>query len=107
LDGKEAATDTDDNGLTLDLHEHLLSGETVNARGFSFKVHFASHAEGSFVDVVGQILVDLVVNFGPVDEEPVLYSALHVFHLQRKAFDLLIFRLASSHQLERNSLGLL
>ena len=82
MDGEEAATNSDHNCLSLNLHENFFPSEPVNAWSFSLKVHFTSQAERCFVDVVRQVLVDGVVKFGFVNEKLAFNSALHVLNLE-------------------------
>ena len=107
LDGPVATADPDHNRLALDLHEHLLPGEPVDAGGLPLELHLAAQAERRFVDVVCEVAVDRVVLQRLVDEEFVLNRALHVFHLLLQPFNLLILRLAPTKKLQPNRLGLL
>ena len=61
LNSQESTTDTNDNCLSLDLHEDLLSGESVDTWSFSLEMHFAAQSQRCFIDVVGQILINRIV----------------------------------------------
>ena len=81
LESQEAATNTNHDGLTFNLHKDLLPSESVNTRCLPFKVKLATESQRCFIDVAGKVLIDWVISLRLVKEEFVFDGALHVFHL--------------------------
>ena len=107
LQSQVTATDSNDNCLTLDLHEDLLPCEPVDTWGLPLEVHLGAESQRGFIDVRGKVLVDRVVTHWLVEEKFVFDAALHVFHLDLKSFNLFVFHLASAHELHSDRLRLL
>ena len=95
LNSQESATNSNDNRLSLDLHEDLLSGESIDTWSFSFEMHFAAQSQRCFIDVVGQILINRIVLLWLIDEKFVFNTALYILHLLLETLDLLIFLLTT------------
>ncbi len=68
VDCQEATADANHNSFTFNFHENLLSGKAINARRLSLEMHLAPQAQGSLVDIAGQISVDTVFLDRFVDE---------------------------------------
>ena len=107
LNSQESSSNTDNDSFTLNLHEDLFPGKSVYSRSLSLEMHLASQSQRSFIDIVGQVLINWVVLERLVEEETIFDATLDVIHLLLLAFDLFVFLLTALKQLNRNRLGLL
>ena len=99
INGQEAATNPNHDCLTFDLHEDLLSCESVNSWSLSLEVHLTAETKRGFVDVIGQVLVNWIVFHGLVDEQFVLHTVLGILTIDLKAMNKLILSLAPFQEL--------